>query len=933
MTEQEKQLKKLTQQLIKRQNQQPDAQLEEDKESSVFFWQGQFWGFSNNDHLGKGSYGEVFKVHPLDSQGNIQQHDCEYIVKISEINNETFENNLISSNYITNQFYPAQTAIKFHVNPDSYYPVEYCTIMQNMGNKNLHDQVENCMSNTSTQLSFKQKISVVVQLFGQLSLMHDNTPTNSKTIHNDIKPSNVVLKTSNASETQASLIDFDIAQQNKSISVIPNPRPESIGTSYHPPEAKNDLFKQICYSQAGDIYSLTTAILSALGVRNYLFNQTYQRLPTGKIRGCIPRDKSFDLREYIIQFLNHMQSNISQNRPSVEIGLHFFQLILQHCQIQELENNNTTGDSPSFETYKFRIQARIKLLAQGIWHPLLNYTLNMPLLPKHPFQNVHKDPFEADRKACQRIVEDDLCLTSTRVSAYLALADLKMHSLENLWQQCFMNNQAGEAYFKAITGLSRLQLLTTDHVNKLLQANYSQEALEAIYALSYCNNGQQRAQNILENSDYYTPDQLQTIIDINHFGYNFDKLVDCICPINNDESLCYSNSQLHLIQQYAKETKRPRQIHNLDDFFYQILDPNQTSNKQQTFERLTKAGCPLYAQHYHFLTQDTDQARAYRYFIMTREPNFTSTMNYQVFWGLTQEQTPLLPNILKLLALPEQTQDANDTDLFQVLYVIGLNFTSDSLAMTEFNQFISQYASIEKNTLVANIYEHFGRNSMQIQAYHKLVDLDYKINRQLATLLAQQDDISTQYRHLLLENHELDEERLPNITEAINVIAAYQHDHYADNYMTDIKGDLDLLNSESELLQQYFPQAYTQCRNQLFNNLQQYLTDRLTQLREHKQQSKCAGFFQPSLSQQINRINELLRYIESHDLPVNSLSLNDASNEHSNPLLSQKTDIDHNRINKLITQTDQIGQIANTLKTTFDNINNIFKETVTIDLT
>src|SRR3990167_4485740 len=282
--------------------------------------------------------------------------------------------------------------------------------------------------NALKHLSFSDRLSLIIDLLAQITLLHHKTPTTSSAIvHADTKPENIIL-VKKGLKAFVTLVDYGIANKLKHDSPDHTFVFSGVGSpSYHPIETLSGSM-----GLKTDVYVLVYPILRLLGVLNPIKSK-YERAKRDR-KGAfqVPFDMDglldptpitvaeINISSILIHFLNLMQHNKYYLRPSSDTVLIFFNTLYQLSLAHNL--------NPANNTLKTALTVKLLLLSQGLWETKIPLVESGNIINK-PFKDFD---FEASTELNNRIInyyKSKKSITKTSLQ-FLALQGVTSQQLQ-----------------------------------------------------------------------------------------------------------------------------------------------------------------------------------------------------------------------------------------------------------------------------------------------------------------------------------------------------------------------------------------------------------------------------------------------------------------------------------------------------------------------
>ena len=829
-------------------------------------------------YIGGGGFGSVYRAYEyLYENGELQfNNDKELVAKIER---NSF-NKVYKINKITSQFY--ETSAPFKWSND-----EHISFTEKLGDADLGQIANKIDPAIHSKQAVRQHYNIdklpnqlytVMQILTQLSEMHALTDHNQPTIHNDIKPDNIIMSTNGPSIT-----DFGLSVYTDSFG-SPNYLKGTRGNPYYtPPELRADEHGFSCISPKGDIYSMVRVILTVLQDGKHYKPSRTASFDTNVLQiDSTWNDDSFDFRQNLIDFLERMQAKMMSKRPDCDEALRYFQLAHQYTQIKEsLEKTN----QPTLEQKQQlnATKAKMILLSKGAWH--------LPIWRNGQLRTWEEHDFSYDDPIWDKILESPKDITPARLTTYLTFQQFELGHCRN----CSINKPLGNSespitglLYETIASLARiLQNSANDPQNlqftiNAVYDNYNPVQLKTISQLYKANASEDRLTQVVADifKDVYSDDQLETVHALLNNGYDVDEhILDIILPQDTPPTL---NS--HLLQ-YIKSSAENHANYRLPEIIKHILPYKDKLNAYVAVNKTCEKP-QLFSDMFYYLINDDDVSYTARQLITQKYLNKASNPD---------EYSKLLTSLTNL----EHLWSEDNTVSHACRHLISYYKDNEVL-----DDIIHTLAAFEPSL---SKEDYYGEHYRQILADYS--DQPQTLSSIIMTLNNLHDYIENP--ECLLQQSNFDPSQYSNIQQQL----------------------LMLPSSTKQQLQQHFPNQFEALRSNTLSGLTQavkstsnpeliatineQLREQLTeQLYDLDQQSQtqigCFGFFSTknSAREQASAIRELLEKTQqrtprsdnispsSHNNP-DDISAQSDDNTSSQPTYSK-------RVNRLINNADPI---------------------------
>ncbi len=367
-----------------------------------------FYLFDKKNYIGKGSSGTVYKVFPIDENGDLQIASPHALKIISAKNFDRKEISIFKRHYKCEL--PLQIAHDIYLIMECFPGVDLC---------NEYEELNNEFKN----LNFSEVLELIYQISLSVNIYHHSTTTGRAVIHADLKGQNIKVNR-NKETGSLDVYPFDFGVSH----LIEEDDPNKIYGSKVRGGTREFMAPEVAlfnYGIKSDIYALTSIILQLLGATNpYKYKDQASRenfyVTRYNRKGLLVKFKNvinaipFPLEGVINQFIDRMEKNNYQDRADSDEFLKFFATLNNFLKMH-LATLDTTAWSKRKNYFARNSKDVMKdyfaimiLIASGLSHVLEknDHYLNQPELNNEIISCYKANSLSFDMGFFQKIIDE-----------------------------------------------------------------------------------------------------------------------------------------------------------------------------------------------------------------------------------------------------------------------------------------------------------------------------------------------------------------------------------------------------------------------------------------------------------------------------------------------------------------------------------------------
>jgi serine/threonine protein kinase len=295
------------------------------------------YSFNEDDLIGKGTFGSVYKIYPIDTKTNKVLRDRPLAVKVFDIarlrrdgrNDKEIKELITTETESFARYYRAEAPL--YIGDQVYFIMEYFKGHDLI----IDDGDRDVLAPPFQNLSFGKTLELIQEICNALNLYHHHTRRGDALLHNDLKGTNIRADITPEGRINIYIIDFGLSTRLKQDDpTIKNKLPTGGTLDYTPPET--------WYGEKGiksDIYSLVPIFLFLFGVQDPFRNKVQAQLNNEYLGSKVAQLASLNAKYNFDGLLEKFKNNVGA------MGVHFKHLIrlfLQRMQDIYAKRPDTT---------------------------------------------------------------------------------------------------------------------------------------------------------------------------------------------------------------------------------------------------------------------------------------------------------------------------------------------------------------------------------------------------------------------------------------------------------------------------------------------------------------------------------------------------------------------------------------------------------------